>query len=594
MTEDPQNTQYFEKTEDVALSSEQVAEIKQVTNIMKNFSNAEKIFRLFPPSNVNVREAVGHFTTSLSIFFNKFQKPLVLQVTQTRFLYLNQPVYENVEKDKSLSFRIYIDGVRGISFAPGCEEMEAKELMNVYLELSLIDPLENDFVSLFWEKDFRFLSIASTDVFAEETEDSANEFSFERDFSNIIEGAQNLGRMFNDAMNHSQQVEGRKAGERSEEEKEILRLKVDVFKLSEEEKQTLQQYCQEEEKYESVFDFIEIVFTLFGLNQDPQIFPDIVSVIGKTIDGFIARYRFDHAGALLRRVREYALGDETGLDDNQKNIVRQMIHSLANEAFFEKMEHHLKNSTDADAKSVFNLLSDLDPGILPDIFDLIKNERFVEEVKKLFVKLGKDQFDFFKNRIAEFGPQEASHILDILAEIDIEQALPIFIEKMNDPDPKVRSKVVNIMMKYDFDELKQVFLKAVQDTNKSMQMTALRYYNKHTYEDVFPLLSDMFQKKDFLDESRDIQQLVIGAMVKANMERSFELISGVLRKKPLIGGKKIVKFQKDVIRTLSGLTSIEVAELLLKLIDEGKMPPDMMEQCRMAVGTIRTRIITNG
>jgi hypothetical protein len=104
----------------------------------------------------------------------------------------------------------------------------------------------------------------------------------------------------------------------------------------------------------------------------------------------------------------------------------------------------------------------------------------------------------------------------------------------------------------------------------------------------------MFRSKEFLDENRDIQQLAIGAMVKSDMEQSFGLISAVLKKKSLFGGKKFQKFQKDVIRTLSGLSSIEVAELLLKLIDGGGLPPDLLEQCRIAVGTIRTRIMNNG
>ena len=103
----------------------------------------------------------------------------------------------------------------------------------------------------------------------------------------------------------------------------------------------------------------------------------------------------------------------------------------------------------------------------------------------------------------------------------------------------------------------------------------------------------MFQSKEFISEKQEKQQLVIGAMVKANMNESFQMLKTILTKKTLIGRSKYLKFQKDIVRTLSGLSSIEVAELLLMLFGSGELPAELQDQCKSAIATIRTRTHRN-
>ena len=462
MSEEGQ-TQYFEPDEEKALSKSDLEEIKQATNIIKNFATAEKIYRQFPPSNVNVREAVGHFTSSLSLFFNKFDKPLKLQVTQTKFLYKDQAIYNNVEKDKSLSFRIYVDGVRGISLMPGAEEGEARELMSVYFELTLIDPLENDFVSLFWEKEFSNIEIVTTDVF--KTQEETSEFKFERDFQSIIEGAETLGKDFSQELKRIARKEAAKNTERSEEEKEVLKIKVDVFKFSEDEKLDIQALLEKEEKYNPVFDFIDLVFMLFSIERESDIFPDIVNVIGTTIRGFIKRYQFKEAASLLHRVREYTLEGDTGIQENQKEIVRTMIRGLGAKEMIETVTQHMNNTDEEGAQCVFDFLANLEPVVLPDIFGLITRKEYSNQVADLFVRLGKDQFVFFENRLDEYTPEITVILLDVLSEIDMYQALPVFIERMKSSDAKVRSRCIQTLMKHDMPQLKVVFREALNDAN---------------------------------------------------------------------------------------------------------------------------------
>lgn len=588
MTEEPGRTQYFEKGNEKALTPEDHEEIKAATNVMKNFATAEKIYRLFPPTNVNVREAVGHFTSSLTLFFNKYHKPMSLNVTQESFLYRGQPIYTNAEKDKSLSFRVYIDGVRGITLNPGCEDKEARELMNVYLELSLVDPLENDFVSLFWERELQFVTIATTDVFQDEGEDADSPLTY-HDFQSVVPGVASLGNSYSEEVSRIEHRKASMARERSDQEMQIIRSRADVFKFNADEKLTIQKYVEAETAYDSVFDFIETVFILFGISRDPALFSDIVMVIGRTIEGFVLRYQFDEAGRLLQRIRELAAGTESELNEIQKDSVRKMIRGLSNEKLMHAVNEHIRNADEALVGPAFKFLGNLESSILPDIFDLIKIDKYSDRVQKLFIELGRDQFDFFKNRIDDYGSDIAVVLLDILAGLDMQRSISLFVERMNSADAKIRSKCIKILLKHDLPELKEAFRITVTDANESNQLIALRYYNNHSYPDVFPVLAGLFGRKDFPDEKRDKQQLIIGAMIKADVSRSFDLIANVLKKKPILNRKRFLKFQKEIVKTLSGLDAIEVAELLLMLFEDKGLPADLKDQCKVAISSIRSR-----
>ncbi|MFH1708997.1 MAG: hypothetical protein ABIF71_13920 [Planctomycetota bacterium] len=574
------------------LTNQDLEEIKYVKAVMKHCATAEKTYRLYPPSNVNVREAAGHFTAGLAAFFNQFKKPIVLKVTQTQFLYRDQSVYENTEKDKSLTFRLYIDGVRGIAFAPGAEEKEAHEFLGVYLELSLIDPLENDFVSLFWERGFQAITIAAIDVFRDENgEEIPANFMDDRDFLAAVRGADTLGAGFAAEKARAERKRAAKAREQSAAEREVVKARADVFKFTEAERRQLKRFVDGEMTYESVHDFIDVVFTLFRVNRDAAIFPTIISVIGKTIQGFVLRYQFRAARTVLQRTRALMRDGTAGLNAVQADIIRKMIRGLGDQQLMEMVNHHLKNAAEGDVKDLFGFLGDLEGPVLPDIFELIKGDKYTAQVVELFIRLGAGQYDFIRTRFGELGAEVDVLLLDVLVGIDLQKTVPLLIERMNDADVKVRGKCIKILLKHDIPELREVFRTALADANENNQLVALRYYNGHACPEAFPILLAMFKARGFTEEKSEKQQFIVGALVKADLNGAFTEIANILTARPFWGRKKHAKVQKDLLRTLGGIDALEVAEVLLRLYEDENLPAGTREHCRTAITAIRARTI---
>src|SRR5688572_26381632 len=82
---------------------------------------------------------------------------ITLIVQQFDLLYENYSVYHNADRNESLAFRFYGDGVREITFREGLEPHELRAFMDVLKRASESAQVQDDVVTLLWERDFRHI-----------------------------------------------------------------------------------------------------------------------------------------------------------------------------------------------------------------------------------------------------------------------------------------------------------------------------------------------------------------------------------------------------------------------------------------------------
>ena len=68
---------------------------------------------------------------------------------------------------ESLAFLFYRDGIREIRFHKGLEAREVYDFLSIVRKSDLVNRMEDDLVTLLWEKDFSHISFTSLDDFLE-------------------------------------------------------------------------------------------------------------------------------------------------------------------------------------------------------------------------------------------------------------------------------------------------------------------------------------------------------------------------------------------------------------------------------------------
>ena len=143
-------------------------EVAQARDLMNTFVKTIKGFRLYPPENPSLLGFKEQLIKKFQFFLNKYHS-LILQIGEYTFSYKEKSLYENNDLKTSLAFLLYKDGMREIRFMEGLEDWEVQGLIDIINRSENINLLEDDIITLTWEKDFVHISYFATDEFLDET-----------------------------------------------------------------------------------------------------------------------------------------------------------------------------------------------------------------------------------------------------------------------------------------------------------------------------------------------------------------------------------------------------------------------------------------
>ncbi len=132
------------------------------------FIKAIKAFRFYPPDNPTLKGFRDQLLKKFQFFLNKYQS-FEIQVGEYDLSFKGKILYENRDVKTSIAFLIYKDGLRKIRFMKGLEEWEVQGIIDILKQSETINQLEDDIVTLMWERDFMHISFVATDEFLEET-----------------------------------------------------------------------------------------------------------------------------------------------------------------------------------------------------------------------------------------------------------------------------------------------------------------------------------------------------------------------------------------------------------------------------------------
>jgi hypothetical protein len=141
-------------------------ELASVGDLIRTLLKAIKAFRLYESNNPMLTKQVEELTTKFTNHLDHYQS-LNVQVGEYKLFFDGKPVYENTDMKESLAFLLYKDGLREIRFLKGLEHQEICDFLDVLRRNEQASRLEDDVVTLLWERDFAHISYVATDEFNE-------------------------------------------------------------------------------------------------------------------------------------------------------------------------------------------------------------------------------------------------------------------------------------------------------------------------------------------------------------------------------------------------------------------------------------------
>ena len=560
--------------------SETDEELILARDLTSAFIKAIKAFRFYPPDNPTLKGFRDQLLKKFQFFLNKYQT-FVLQVGEYDLSFKSRILYENKDVKTSLAFSLYKDGLREIRFMKGIEEWEVQGVIDILKHSETINSLEDDIVTLMWEKDFMHISYLATDEFLEETPVIIPD--------NVDQFRRNL--VFKPLAHH---VEVELAEEGSEEKidlDEILSKVIEeplpfvsdrsVYFLSADEVEGLRKEVESEVDPVFIFNITDTLFEILALEKETEPFQDAVKILIKVLDAFLTLGEFTKASELLKRV--YIILKTYDLQDWQVEGIGKIIVEAGEEVRVERIGKVLERE-EVLLEHVSAYLSLLQKNAIKPLIKLL-GELKNSKVRRVFCdalsEIGKNHIELFTPFIEDRRWYLVRNIVYILGRVGKEQAFPYVQKAFNHEENRVRREAVQALGLIGGPKAIGLLVRALTDNDVRIRcMAAINLGKVGKKTGLIPLL-EVVQTKDFYKREPVEIKAFFNAIGMVGSNEAVPVLQQLLERKSWFGRGKSDEIHIGAANTLAVIGTPEARAVL----EEGKNSKDesIREACTQAL-----------
>ena len=544
-------------------------ELILVRDLTGAFIKAIKAFRFYPPDNPTLKGFREQLLKKFQFFLNKYQS-FELQVGEYDLSFKGKILYENKEVKTSIAFLIYKDGLRKIRFMKGLEEWEVQGIIDILKQSENINQLEDDIVTLMWEKDFIHISFVATDEFLEEMPVIIPE--------NIDQFRKNL--VFKPIAHH---VEVDLADEGSEEGMDLDALlskemeeplpfvsDKGVYFLTPDEVEGLRKDVEGETDPTFVFNIVDILFEILALEKEREPYQDAVNTLLKVMDAFLTLGDFAKAADLLKRVN--IILKTYDLQDWQIESIRKIIVEAGEEVRIDRIGRVIEREEGRleDVNAYLSLLQKNSIKPLIKLLGEIKNSKTRRVFCDALSEIGKNAIEVFTPFTEDRRWYLVRNILYILGRIGKEQSLPDIQKALNHEDLRVKREAIQALGLIGGQKAIGLLARGLTDNDVRVRcLAAINLGKGGKKAGLIPLL-EAVQSKDFYKrESAEIKAF-FNAIGMAGSNEAIPVLQQLLERKSWFGRGKTDEVRMGAANAMAMVGGPEAKAIL----EEGKNSKD--------------------
>ncbi len=557
-------------------------------DLTKSFIKAIKTFRFYPPDNPILKGFQELLPKKFQFFLNKYHS-FAYQIGEYTLSYRGKVLYENRDVKASLAFLFYKDGIRELRFMKGIEEWEVKGFVDTIIRCDNINQLEDDFVTLMWEKDFTHISYLATDEFLEDMPifipDNVDQFRKEIVFKPVTHEVE-IDFLEEDM---EEGVDLDEALSKLIEELHSFVSNRSVYSLTPEEIERLRKEVESEIEPTFVLNIIDILFEILFWEKDPESYQNAVNILDKVLDAMVTLREFQKAVDLLKRV--YIFQRTYELKEWQIESLRKFIVEAGNDQRIERIGKVLEQEEEVRAEDVHNYLILLQRNAIKPLVRLL-GERTKSKTRRVVCdalsEIGKNSFELFTPYMDDPRWYLIRNITYILGRIGNEESLPYIQKAFTHEDSRVRREAILALGVIGSTKAVGLLVKALTDEDARIRAMAAVNLGKIGKKAALAPLLEVVQSKDFQKkEPAEIKAFFDAIGMVGGSKESILALQELLERKSWFSRGKTDEIRIGAAQALAMIGTPEATAIL----ESGKDSKDesMRDACLQALRSKSTK-----
>ncbi|MCJ7577901.1 MAG: HEAT repeat domain-containing protein [candidate division Zixibacteria bacterium] len=453
---------------------------------------------LYPKNNPIPKEFKRKLYQNFSDFLNSNEE-LKLEVKQSQFLYQGRIVYEEEEREQGITYALHKDGVRELVFIKELEQEELTHFLET-LEIGLKSKdLEQDLVTLLWEKDFNHIKYLVVDDLLDVDVPHAEDIPDDWDFNHLLHSEI--------ALSHEENPSSEQKTHQNEEETKKLLEKLKEFSAEEIEK--IHKLLELDEYSRLLDDFFTILGEILITEENISEFDELVKSIERTLYSLINVGDFDSASKIIRRLRrfEQATRDSSTQADlrsqRKAERIKKAIDQAGEEEKLRSVGLVLNEKESIDLSKAKEYLLSLNWNSISPILHLLRELKHLPARKivcQVLEEVGKDHLGIVGQGVYDSLWYVVRNVALVLGRIGKEEGVKFLKNIINHPDFRVRKEVITSLTKIGGTEAQALLVSALDDEDRGIRLLACRGLAQRKEKGALPTLMKIIQSAPFIDE----------------------------------------------------------------------------------------------
>ncbi len=537
-------------------------EAAAVRELLKLLVKAQKARRLYQAKNAISDRLQTELFLKLSSHFDE-RGSFTLIIREFRIMLGEDLVYESHDRNDSLAFLLFRDGIRRLSFHPGLQENELQDFLKCLNRVALLSNEQDDLVTLFWDADFKSIKYFAVEELSTETDGPRLE---EQLSSGTSDGERGSGAAPD-------------AADLEDIEQPVSHLPVEACSLKEHEIEALRAELAREEQDPFGIAVVELAIDLTLLEPGREQRKELAK---NTTDIFNRLLANEDLEAVVQAFEHMSGLAEMAFQSNEKvqDLYRSLTQSLAESQHLEQFLEHVESHRSVKPHQITAYLARLGKIALPELVawmgrmgtaahrrgvtDAVlanEAENALEELARHLPPL-RDTLDAAFTREA----------LYLLTNLPAEQTFPLVQNLLSSSHAATRREAIQVLGRFPDRQIDPICLRLLGDGDLEVRSTALDILVRSGRPELAePILDHTTRARGFDDRGLSEKRRIFAAVAKlggpGSLDWFVEMLSQEGRK--WFASRREREAREAVVHGIRIVGTDEARQLLRKMAETG-------------------------
>jgi hypothetical protein len=453
-------------------------DVKEAKDILQSLMKAKKTLRMYPENNPVYVKTLEDTYARFKSFFD-YKDAFTLKIKQNSIYYDSEQIYFNSEKEDNLALFFFKDGLRELTFNKDLPPQELEEFLKIIALDFDREMVDDDVVTLLWEKDFQNIRYLVDEAFLVDLEEEDYERKAEEKVKEKVTDVDDLMKAYAD-------------GFTEEDVKEIS-----VVPLTDKDLQMLVKEL-ERDASDKVGTLVNVIFELVYQSEEKSEMEDTFAFLRDTIKYAMTHGELPVVVDVVKRAS--AIIEEPALTDEGKQYMRMLSSYLGSEEIIGLLAEILDSGMELDRRVFGEFMDFLDKGAIEPMVKYLGELKTIHARKNIIdalIVLGRKDIQAVSKGLTDQRWYVVRNIIYILRKIGDRRAIEYLLKTVRHGDIRVRKEVIKALGELGSREVIQTLRECLDDPDVQVRVQAAKAFGSIGSEVAKRILLDKISDKAF-------------------------------------------------------------------------------------------------